>query len=124
MLYAAKLLDPFGATLLGELSMVWIPVERSTREITDATPVPDGVLFLGTFVGLTLVLAALQVLVMAAGILIQAFLGHFDFKCTPRSSASRALGRLVASYLVTALATQLDFALAQPLRATISRSSR
>lgn len=29
----AKLLDPFGATVLGELSMVWIPAERSTRSI-------------------------------------------------------------------------------------------
>lgn len=29
----AKVLDPFGATILGELSMVWTPTERSTRSI-------------------------------------------------------------------------------------------
>jgi ABC-2 type transport system permease protein len=29
----ARLLDPFGAVILGELSMVWTPVERSTRSI-------------------------------------------------------------------------------------------
>lgn len=29
----AKLLDPFGATVLGELSMLWTPAERSTRLI-------------------------------------------------------------------------------------------
>ena len=30
---AAKVLDPFGATILGELSMVWTPGERSARSI-------------------------------------------------------------------------------------------
>ena len=29
----AKVLDPLGATILGELSMVWTPAERSTRRI-------------------------------------------------------------------------------------------
>ena len=29
----AKVLDPFGAAILGELSMVWTPAERSTRSI-------------------------------------------------------------------------------------------
>ena len=29
----AKVLDPFGATILGELSMVWTPAERSARSI-------------------------------------------------------------------------------------------
>jgi hypothetical protein len=29
----AKVLDPFGAAILGELAMVWTPVERSTRSI-------------------------------------------------------------------------------------------
>jgi hypothetical protein len=56
--------------------------EREARlsEITDAAPVPEWVYFLGKFVGLGLVLVVLQALMMAAGMLIQVLLGHFDFE--------------------------------------------
>ena len=53
---------------------------RVATEITDAAPVPEWVYFLGKFVGLGLVLVALQALMMAAGMLIQVLLGHFDFQ--------------------------------------------
>ena len=62
----------------GEL--VWREREARLSEITGAAPVPEWVYFLGKFVGLGLVLVALQALMMAAGMLIQVFLGHFDFQ--------------------------------------------
>jgi ABC-type transport system involved in multi-copper enzyme maturation permease subunit len=62
----------------GEL--VWREREVRMSEITGAAPVPEWVCFLGKFVGLGLVLAALQALMMAAGMLSQVFLGHFDFE--------------------------------------------
>ena len=62
----------------GEL--VWREREARLGEITGAAPVPEWVFFLGKFVGLGLVLVALQALMMAAGMLVQALLGHFDFQ--------------------------------------------
>ncbi|MPY88586.1 MAG: ABC transporter permease [Luteitalea sp.] len=62
----------------GEL--VWQEREARLSEITGAAPVPEWVCFLGKFVGLGLVLVALQALMMAAGILSQVLLGHFDFE--------------------------------------------
>jgi ABC-2 type transport system permease protein len=62
----------------GEL--VWREREARLSEIIDAAPVPEWVCFLGKFVGLGLVLVALQALMMAAGMLVQVFLGHFDFQ--------------------------------------------
>ena len=62
----------------GEL--VWREREARLSEITGAAPVPEWVYFLGKFVGLGLVLVALQALMMAAGMLIQVLLGHFDFE--------------------------------------------
>jgi ABC-type transport system involved in multi-copper enzyme maturation permease subunit len=62
----------------GEL--VWREREARLSEITGAAPVPEWVCFLGKFVGLGLVLVALQALMMAAGILIQVVRGYFDFE--------------------------------------------
>src|SRR5688572_22080374 len=62
----------------GEL--VWRERDARLSEITGAAPVPEWVCFLGKFVGLGLVLVALQALMMAAGMLIQVLLGHFDFE--------------------------------------------
>ena len=62
----------------GEL--VWRERDARMSEISDAAPVPEWVYLLGKFVGLALVLVALQALMMAAGMLIQVLLGHFDFQ--------------------------------------------
>jgi ABC-2 type transport system permease protein len=62
----------------GEL--VWREREARLSEIVGAAPVPEWVCFLGKFVGLALVLVALQALMMTAGMLIQVLLGHFDFQ--------------------------------------------
>ncbi|MBI4904048.1 MAG: ABC transporter permease [Acidobacteria bacterium] len=62
----------------GEL--VWREREARLSEIIGAAPIPEWVCFLGKFVGLGLVLGALQAVMTAAGILVQVFLGHFDFE--------------------------------------------
>jgi ABC-2 type transport system permease protein len=59
---------------------VWREREACLSEITDAAPVPDWVLLLGKFAGLSLVLVVLQALMMAAGMLTQMLLGHDDFQ--------------------------------------------
>jgi ABC-2 type transport system permease protein len=62
----------------GEL--VWREREAGLSEIADATPVPDGVLFAGKLLALGLVLVALLAVLMAAGVLVQALQGYFDFE--------------------------------------------
>ena len=62
----------------GEL--IWREREAHLSEIADAAPVPDWVCVLGKFLGLSLVLIALQALQMAAGLLTQMLLGHRDFE--------------------------------------------
>lgn len=62
----------------GEL--IWRERETRLSEVTGSAPVPEWVWFLGKFVGLGLVLVALQALMIAAGIAAQAFLGYFDFQ--------------------------------------------
>ena len=49
-------------------------------ETVDAAPVPESVLFLGKFLGLSLVLVAFVSLMSAAGILIQLSMGYHDFQ--------------------------------------------
>jgi ABC-2 type transport system permease protein len=62
----------------GEL--VWREREAGVGEITDATPVPEWVPFLGKLLGLGLVLAAFTALQMAAAMLAQVLLDHQDFE--------------------------------------------
>ena len=62
----------------GEL--IWRERDAGVGDIVDAAPLPDWVLLLGKFIGLGLVLVSLQVLMMAAGILIQALLGYREFE--------------------------------------------
>ncbi|HEX2092568.1 MAG TPA: hypothetical protein VHG28_09215, partial [Longimicrobiaceae bacterium] len=62
----------------GEL--VWREREVGLSEITDAAPVPDWAPLLGKLLGLALVLAALQALMMAAAMLVQVLLGYHDFE--------------------------------------------
>lgn len=63
---------------VGEL--VWRDRETGLSEIADAAPVPELVRFLGKFLGLALVLAAYQGLLMAACMLVQAQLGYYNFE--------------------------------------------
>ncbi len=62
----------------GEL--VWRQREAGLDQIADAAPVPDGVPFVGSFVGLSLVLVAWQALVMAVAMLVQARMGYAEFE--------------------------------------------
>ncbi len=62
----------------GEL--VWRERDAGLSENVDATSVPEWVLLLGKFLGLSLVLAALMVSMTAAGMLAQTFMGHHDFQ--------------------------------------------
>jgi ABC-type transport system involved in multi-copper enzyme maturation permease subunit len=62
----------------GEL--VWREREAGMSETVDATPVPESVLLLGKFLGLTLVLVVFVSLMSVAGILIQVMQGYDDFQ--------------------------------------------
>jgi ABC-type transport system involved in multi-copper enzyme maturation permease subunit len=62
----------------GEL--IWREREARLSEIADAAPVPEWVLFLGRFAGLSLMLVALQALMAAGGMLTQLRLGHDDLQ--------------------------------------------
>ena len=62
----------------GEL--VWRERDAGMSEIADATPVPEWVLFLGKFLGLSLALVALMALVATAGVLGQMRMGYFDLE--------------------------------------------
>ena len=62
----------------GEL--VWRERAAGLSEIVDAAPVPEWVLFLGKFLGLGLLLVACMALRMAAGMLVQAGRGYYEFE--------------------------------------------
>jgi ABC-2 type transport system permease protein len=62
----------------GEL--VWREREAGLGELTDATPVPEWVPFLGKFLGLGLVLLVFMALLMTAGMLAQVILGYQNFE--------------------------------------------
>jgi ABC-2 type transport system permease protein len=62
----------------GEL--VWRERDAGMSEITDAAPVREWVLFLGKFLGLTLVLVVWMALVTTAGVLGQMRMGYFHFE--------------------------------------------
>ena len=62
----------------GEL--VWRERDVRLNENVDATPVPDWVLFLGKFLGLTLVIVALMAVVTLVGLVRQVIAGYYDFK--------------------------------------------
>ena len=62
----------------GEL--VWRERDAGLSENIDATSVPESVLFLGKFLGLSLVLVALMAVLMAVGMLIQVHMGFYDFQ--------------------------------------------
>jgi hypothetical protein len=62
------------ALYAGEL--VWREREVGLGEICDAAPVPDWVIFLGRFLGLSLILVCWEVLLLIAGVLVQVRMGY------------------------------------------------
>jgi hypothetical protein len=62
----------------GEL--VWRERDAGLWEMVDATPVLEWVFFLGKFLGLCLVLVVWMAFLTAAGVLVQARMGYFDFE--------------------------------------------
>ena len=62
----------------GEL--VWRERDAGLGEIADATPVREWVLFLGKFLGLTLVIVVWMALLSMVGVFGQMRMGHFDFE--------------------------------------------
>jgi ABC-type transport system involved in multi-copper enzyme maturation permease subunit len=61
----------------GEL--IWRERDTGLSENVDATPAPEWVFFLGKFLGLTFVLAALMVSMTAAGMITQVLRGYYEF---------------------------------------------
>ena len=66
------------AVYAGEL--VWKDRDVQVAEIADAAPVPEGVELLGRFLSLAVILTALQVVFMVAGLLLQALQGYHHFE--------------------------------------------
>ncbi len=66
------------ALFAGELA--WRERDVGVSEITDAAPVPDWVFLLGRFLALVGMLVALQAVLMAAGVLLQALQGYGRFE--------------------------------------------
>src|SRR5688572_4576031 len=62
----------------GEL--VWRERDARLSENMDATPTPEWVLFLGKFLGLSLVLAGFMASLTAAGMLTQVIRGYYEFE--------------------------------------------
>jgi ABC-2 type transport system permease protein len=83
----------------GEL--VWRERDAGLAEIADAAPVPDWVPLAGRVAGLGLALAALQALLAAASMLVQALQGFRDFE--PGLYARVLLGLQLADHLLFAL---------------------
>jgi hypothetical protein len=72
-------LMPLVITLFaGEL--VWSERDVRLSAITDATPVPDWVPLAGRFAALSCMLVILQTVLLAAGVLLQALHGYYDFE--------------------------------------------
>jgi ABC-2 type transport system permease protein len=83
----------------GEL--VWRERDARLGEIADAAPAPEWVFFAGKLLGLSLVLVAVQALVMAASMLVQARAGYFDFE--PGLYARILFGIQLADHFLFAL---------------------
>jgi ABC-2 type transport system permease protein len=62
----------------GEL--IWREREAGLSEIADAAPVPEWILFLGKFLGLSLILVVWTALLAIAGVLAQASMNYHDFE--------------------------------------------
>ncbi|HEX8316863.1 M1 family aminopeptidase [Longimicrobium sp.] len=91
----------------GEL--VWRERDARVHEISDATPVPDWVPYAGKFLALALMLAAIQAVLMAAGMALQALQGYYRFELGLYAQVLFGLG--MADYLLLAAVALLVHAL-------------
>jgi len=82
----------------GEL--IWRERDARLSETIDATPVPEWVVFLGKYLGLGLVLAALMACLTVVGMIAQSIMGYHDFE----------VGRYVQLLLALQLPEYLIFA--------------
>ncbi|HEX8350764.1 MAG TPA: M1 family aminopeptidase, partial [Hymenobacter sp.] len=83
----------------GEL--VWREREAGLHELTDTTPVPEWVLFLGKFLGLALVITTWVAFLMLAGILNQLVMDYYHFEV--RVYLKALFGIQLTNYLLFAL---------------------
>ncbi|KUG08114.1 ABC transporter permease/M1 family aminopeptidase [Solirubrum puertoriconensis] len=93
----------------GEL--VWRERDAGLGAITDSTPVPAWVLFVGKLLGLWLMLLALQVVVMLSSMALQAQQGYFEFELGLYLQI--LFGLHLAKYLLFAVVAMAGHALVQ-----------
>jgi ABC-2 type transport system permease protein len=62
----------------GEL--VWQEREAGLNELTDTTPVPESVMFIGKFIGLALIITTWMIFLMMAGIVNQLVMSYYNFE--------------------------------------------
>ncbi len=67
-------------TVLYAGELIWREREHGMGEITDATPPPEWVFFMGKFLGLSLILVVWLIFLALAGVLVQVRMGYFDFE--------------------------------------------
>ena len=60
--------------------LIWRERDARLSEISDAVPVPDSVLIISKYAGLALVLVALQLALMVAGIAVQVLKGYYQLE--------------------------------------------
>ncbi|HEU4628118.1 MAG TPA: M1 family aminopeptidase [Gemmatimonadaceae bacterium] len=87
------------ALFAGEL--VWRERDAGLGELADAAPVPNGVALLGRFLALAAMLVALQAVLMAAGVLLQALQGYHRFELG--LYVRMLFGLTLAGYVLTAV---------------------
>jgi ABC-2 type transport system permease protein len=83
----------------GEL--VWREREAGLHELADTAPVPEGVMFLGKYIGLALIIAAWMAFLMGAGIINQLVMGYYHFEIGVYLKA--LFGIQLTNYLLFAL---------------------
>ncbi len=101
----AQVLSPVIVLLISVFAgeLVWKERELGVSAISDAAPVPDGVLMLGRFLALVAMVAAIQLVLMASGMALQAVQGWHRFE--PGLYLRILFGiRLVDYILIAALA--------------------
>jgi ABC-2 type transport system permease protein len=76
--FIAVIVSALTAFYAGEL--VWRERDAGVSSITDAAPVPDWVCFLSKFLALALMLAALQAVLIGAGMLLQTTKGFYRYE--------------------------------------------
>jgi ABC-2 type transport system permease protein len=105
--YVAVILSLLTAFYAGEL--VWRERDARMSEIVDAAPVSDGVRFLGKFLALGAMIAALQAVLTISGMLLQTTLGFHRYE--PGLYLRVLFGMQMVDYLLLAVVALLVHAL-------------